>query len=98
MLLQESCNLFSFTILTTQYFYDNCITMKEKTCLDCLNCKLVDTHRRLSCFKGMWVKNDWDKKYIILRSTERESLDINYRDIFSLAGRCQEYKSMDEGV
>jgi hypothetical protein len=42
----------------------------------------------------MWVKNDWDTKFIILTAKERESLDINHRDTFNLAGRCQEFEEM----
>ena len=65
--------------------------MKEKNGLICLFCKLIDRNRHPSCFKGMWIKNDWDKKFIVLRITEREFLDINHRDVFLMAGRCQDY-------
>jgi len=58
----------------------------------------VDTHRRLSCFKGMWIKNDWDKKCIILTGKERESLDIRHRETFDLAERCQYYDDMGSEV
>jgi len=80
--------------LTNALRYAYTVTMKEKTCLSCLNCKMVDTHRRLSCSKGMWIKNDWDKKYIILTATERESLNLRHREIFDLAGRCNDYEEM----
>jgi len=68
--------------------------MKEYTCLDCLNCKMIDSHKRLSCSKGMWIKNDWDKKFIILISKERETLDLHHRDMFNLAQRCNDYEEM----
>ena len=68
--------------------------MKEKTCLLCLSCKLIDRNHCLSCVKGMWVKNDWDKKYIILTAKERETLDLRHRGIFNLAERCQQYEEM----
>ncbi len=68
---------------------------KEKTCLFCLFCKLIDIHKRLSCSKGMWIREDLDRKFIILTKTERKSLDLNHRDIFNLAGRCNEFKDME---
>jgi len=41
------------------------------------------------------MKHDWDPKFIILTKTERESLDLNHRDIFNLAGRCQEFEDQE---
>lgn len=72
----------------------NNFTMKEKSCLDCLNCKIIESHRRLSCHKGMWIKNDWDKKYIILTAKERETLDMKWRDTFNQARRCDKYEEV----
>ncbi len=68
--------------------------MKEYSCLNCLNCRLIESHKRLSCIKGMWIKNDWDTKFIILTAKERDTLDINHRDTFLMAGRCQEYNEI----
>jgi len=42
----------------------------------------------------MWVKQDWDKKFMILTKPEKDTLELNYRDIFNMAQRCQEYEEV----
>jgi hypothetical protein len=70
--------------------------VKTKNCVDCLHCKLVNNRKELGCKKGYWQDIHGKFKYIGLRKTEINTLDITPRDIFHLAERCEDFESMVE--
>lgn len=67
------------------------MTEKNKNCLDCLHCKLIQRHKELRCKAGLWEKANGEEKFIKLIVQESRTLDIRSRDIFHLALHCVQF-------
>ena len=59
--------------------------MEGRTCLNCLNCQLINRRRNLQCRANRWPEGN-----VELIPYEKRTLEIRVREVFQTAEKCQD--------